>query len=440
MIKSLSLSIRTQLLLIVLIAALPAAGIIIYSGFEQRANAVEDALAETQRLAAIIASEQHTRVDSAEQLLRILAQLPDIKKHRPSRVEPLLVDLLKLHTQYSNIFIADRNGSVWASALPGKNITISDRRYFKNALATGQLSSGEYMVSRFTNKFVLALSYPYRDEKGAIAGVIVLGFDLDYYKHLIGASDMQGRRGYVLLDHNGVILARSVKPELSVGKPYNEEHFRKMQQGPDEAIGLMEKGLDGRMRYFAYVKQRLQGEKDPYLYIRTSIPVETVLSTANKQLLENLSLLILFSLMALSIAWFIGKRSIVDRVALLEAASRRMAGGDLQVRVAESVKGGELGDLGETFDHLALQLTDREQEKNKLIDDLQQALTEIKKMQGILPICSSCKKIRGDEGKWTHLEFYISRHSDTEFSHGLCPDCAKRLYPKYYNKNDEKQE
>ena len=356
----------------------------------------------------------------------------------PSRVEPLLSDLLKLHTQYSNIFITDRSGSVWASAVPGKNVNVSDRRYFKNALATGQLSSGEYMVSRFTNKFVLALSYPYRDDRGAIAGVIVLGFDLDYYKHLIGSADLKGRKGYVLLDYKGVILARPVKPDLFVGKQYDEEQFRQMQQGPDEATGLMEKGLDGRKRYYAYSKLRLEGEQEPYMYIRASIPVESVLSEANKHLFANLGLLTLFFLMSSLLAWFIGKRSILDRVALLEAASHRMADGDLEIRVADSVKGGELGSLGQTFDHMALQLKEREQEKNKLINDLQQALTTIKTLQGILPICSSCKKIRSDEGKWTPLESYISRHSDAEFSHGLCPDCAKTLYPKYYNKGDEK--
>ena len=440
MIKFLSLSIRTQLLLIVLIAALPAAGIIIYSGFDQRAHAVKDARADMQRLAAIIASEQRSQAASAEQLLKILAQLPDVKKHHPSRVEPILSDLLKLHTQYSNIFITDCSGAVWASALPSKNINMSDRRYFKNALATGQLSSGEYIVSRFTKILVLPMAYPYSDERGTIAGVIVLGFDLDYYKHLIGSSDRDGKKGYLLLDHKGVILARPVKPELFVGKQYDEERFREMRQGPDEDTGIIEKGLDGRKRYFAYSKLRLAGEQEPYMYIRASIPVETVLSETNRHLFANLGMFTFFILMALLLAWFIGKRSILDRVALLEAASHRMAGGDLEARVADSVKGGELGSLGQTFDHMALQLKEREQEKNKLIDELQQALTTIKKLQGILPICSSCKKIRSDEGQWTRLEFYISRHSDAEFSHGLCPDCAKTLYPKFFNNNNEKKQ
>ena len=72
------------------------------------------------------------------------------------------------------------------------------------------------------------------------------------------------------------------------------------------------------------------------------------------------------------------------------------------------------------------------QEREKLIQDLQQALNEVKTLGGLLPICSSCKKIRDDKGYWNSLEQYISRHSDAEFSHGLCPACATRMFPQYY--------
>jgi methyl-accepting chemotaxis protein len=210
-----------------------------------------------------------------------------------------------------------------------------------------------------------------------------------------------------------------------------------MQQGPDEGSGIMETGLDGRKRYFAYSKQRLTGEQVPYLYIRTSIPAETILADARMRLIKNLGLFALFFLVALLLAWFIGKRSIVDRLALLETASHKMADGDLQVRVADRVKGGELGSLGQSFDHMALQLYEREQDKSKLIGDLQQALATIKKLQGILPICSSCKKIRNDDGLWTQLEIYIGEHSEAEFSHGLCSDCATKLYPDMFKKKEE---
>jgi PAS domain S-box-containing protein len=70
-----------------------------------------------------------------------------------------------------------------------------------------------------------------------------------------------------------------------------------------------------------------------------------------------------------------------------------------------------------------------EEEREKLIQELQKALAEVKTLSGLIPICASCKKIRDDKGYWGQIESYISDHSEAEFSHGLCPECMKKLYP-----------
>ncbi len=73
-----------------------------------------------------------------------------------------------------------------------------------------------------------------------------------------------------------------------------------------------------------------------------------------------------------------------------------------------------------------------EQERDALIGELQEALAKVKMLSGLLPICSVCKKIRDDTGYWQQLEIYIRDHSEAMFSHGICPECAKRLYPDLY--------
>lgn len=72
-----------------------------------------------------------------------------------------------------------------------------------------------------------------------------------------------------------------------------------------------------------------------------------------------------------------------------------------------------------------------EAEKDALIIELQKALDEVKTLRGFIPICASCKKIRDDKGFWQQIEVYITAHSDAVFSHGLCPECAKKLYPEF---------
>lgn len=68
-------------------------------------------------------------------------------------------------------------------------------------------------------------------------------------------------------------------------------------------------------------------------------------------------------------------------------------------------------------------------EKDGLILELQHTIDEVKTLKGIIPICASCKKIRDDSGYWQQVEEYVKNHSDAEFSHGLCPECVKKLYP-----------
>jgi len=84
------------------------------------------------------------------------------------------------------------------------------------------------------------------------------------------------------------------------------------------------------------------------------------------------------------------------------------------------------------FQIVARDVTDRkraEADREKVISELQDALSRIKMLSGLLPICASCKKIRNDKGYWEQIELYIRDRSEAEFSHGICPDCAKTLYP-----------
>jgi hypothetical protein len=73
-----------------------------------------------------------------------------------------------------------------------------------------------------------------------------------------------------------------------------------------------------------------------------------------------------------------------------------------------------------------------QREREKLITDLQDAAANIKTLHGLIPICASCKKVRNDGGYWQQVEVYIRDHSEADFSHGLCPECAARLYADYY--------
>jgi len=91
---------------------------------------------------------------------------------------------------------------------------------------------------------------------------------------------------------------------------------------------------------------------------------------------------------------------------------------------------------------LESQIVDYQNNLEQIVKDrtreLTDALSEIKTLRGIIPICSNCKQIRNDKGIWSKIEKYISDHSEAKFTHGICPKCAQKLYPEYYRAEDEK--
>jgi uncharacterized PurR-regulated membrane protein YhhQ (DUF165 family) len=78
------------------------------------------------------------------------------------------------------------------------------------------------------------------------------------------------------------------------------------------------------------------------------------------------------------------------------------------------------------------QRKEAEKQRDTVIKELQKALSEVKTLRGFLPICANCKRIRDDHGYWNQIETYIRSHSEAEFSHSICPDCAQKLYPEFY--------
>jgi PAS domain S-box-containing protein len=120
-----------------------------------------------------------------------------------------------------------------------------------------------------------------------------------------------------------------------------------------------------------------------------------------------------------------------ERIARMETVRRRKDGSQLAVSLTISPVKDVVGSvIGASI--IARDITERkrfEQERSKLIEELQAALSRVKQLSGLLPICANCKRIRDDKGHWEPVEVYIHERSQAEFTHGICPDCARQLYP-----------
>ncbi|HBA70782.1 MAG: hypothetical protein A2X82_13090 [Geobacteraceae bacterium GWC2_55_20] len=358
--KLFSLPIRVQLNLITLVIALPAIAIIVFTGMQQRNRAVSEAYSQTRQLAERVAAEQKNTASNIEQLLVTLAQLPDVKQQNKASIQPLLLQLKELNPEYANILVADLTGKVWAAvSMPPPPSMLDDRRYFRNAIVTGRLSSGEYVISKSIAKPVFHFAYPYRDPSGKIGGAIVVALSLEKYFGAVKKDILTEGSNILLLDHRGIILSRAVEPEKAIGRKYPEKPLQEMFAGPEE-YSYRGVGSLNDERFISYRKIRLEGESTPYMYVRVGVPVEPALAKSGRFMATSIAFFSVFLFGTLMLAYLIGKRSISDRIGLLQKASNRFAEGDLQVRVSGSVAGGELGELARSFDSMADKLAERE--------------------------------------------------------------------------------
>lgn len=352
-----SLQIRTQLLILAVILTMPALGIIVYSGLKERRNDYRKAVIDSQTLVDSLGDKLDQLVRESRQFGLLLAEMPEVQSGKSSKVQHILSATLKINPQYQNILLADAAGNVWASALPmakEKKVSVGDRDYFTVAKTTHRFSTGEYAVSRSTGRPTFHMVNPLV-YKGKFAGVVILNLDLDVMRSILGQLQLPASANYVLTDQNGIIVSRGREIGEKVGKPIKTQDMKIMKEGPDRNSYEFTRN-DGERRVVSYRKIRLEGEQNPYIYVRGGMSLQEAVGTANRRMLLNLLSLLPFVLSAFAIVILIGRRSIADPVAKLREASHKIADGDLDARVAPIVRDGEFGELAISFDHMAIRL------------------------------------------------------------------------------------
>jgi len=371
-----SLTLRSHLLLLAFLLALPSIVLIIHSGFYQRNDSLKSGIAVAKNLAYNIATEQYNLTGDIEQLLVVLAQLPEVKTRDRGAANKILADVYRRSRQYGNIIIADRDGEIWGSALPQKErFSVKGRRGFEAARATRRFSSGEYTVGRISAMPTIGFSYPIFSQDGAFDGAISANIDFRVLNDLVVQAGLPAGSAYSIVDCKGVVVARNLNPETTVGRKDKADLFARMQKGPAEDT-FIESDLGGERRIISYRKLKLPGEAAPYLYVRASIPLSEVLKRARYAEFVNIGILTLFLLGTLLLTVVVANYCFVARIRKLRRASQRIARGDFQGLVAQEVYGGELGDLGASLDEMARQLKAREGELNTLNAGLTRQIAE----------------------------------------------------------------
>ena len=351
-------SIRAQLLIVVLVSIIPALGIILYSGFESRREAVKEAEQSAMAVLHGLAAENERVEEGTRQLLMTLAQVPDIQNFDSAGGSRLLEKLLIQNLIYANLFVADARGRVVSSALPSISYNVRHLRYFQDALNTKDFSVDEYAMGPSSTQPVLHLSYPILDSRGRFKGIVAAAIDLTVFGNLYFKARLPQGSILTATDRAGIRLFRYPDADRYVGTADFPEKVAKMTQSPSE--GIFTRSSKEGDYLVAYRRFNLRENTVPYLLLSVEIPKKQALAEARRLLRINLALFTIAFSCAVLCALVIGKAAIEKRFNALVDASLKLGKGDLTSRTGLPHEKDELGHLAEVFDDMADKLERKE--------------------------------------------------------------------------------
>lgn len=386
-------SLRARLIQLVLLAILPAVGLILYTGAEERRRASRDATSEALRLARVVSISHQRLIDSTRQLLVVLSRLPEVRGHEPRVCGALFSELLKGHPPYANLGATNLKGDIFCSAVPlSKPVNIADRSYFRQTLQQRDFAVGEYQIGRIIGRAGLNFAYPVFDKLGALDGVVFAALDLTWLNQIVAAAHLPRHYTITVWDHKGTILARYPDSARWVGKSVPNVNVVKTVlakgEGVTEAVGL-----DGKRRLygFTWLAESPQGGR---IHLTVGIPAEVAFADATRVLIRNLVAVILVSLLALMAAWFGGDVFVLRKLKVLIAVAERLSAGDLSARTGLPHEQTEIGRLTSSVDKMAQNLEARRAEARNSKEQIQKNLERLRALHDIdLAITSTLDRL-----------------------------------------------
>src|SRR4051812_15286245 len=344
-------SLRVRLALVVLLAVLPALGLMLYTAAEQRRLDAVQAQTDAQRQATVVAADQSEQVVAARQLLTLLGRLPAMRAGDAAGCQALLASLLPQYPNYTNLTALRPDGAVLCSAPPAEpGLSLADRAYFQRAVATRDFAAGDFIIGRISGKPSIDFASPVYEPGGQLQMVLALGLDLTWLNGYLAQGAWPPGTILTLLDQDGTIVASY--PDTTLigqavrGRPATETVLA-AREGVTRAPDV------GGRPYLLGFATTDGGTAAADVHVIVGIPEAVALAPANRALARNLALLAAAAVAALLAAWLLGDRLIAQPVHRLLLSARRLAAGDLGSRSGPPYGGGELGQLGRAFDGMA---------------------------------------------------------------------------------------
>lgn len=347
-------SIRTMLYCIVFIATIPSLAIIAYTGMEHMQQEKERSVNDIRMFVDSIVSSYASTIGAAHAMLSTLATTPEVLNVDREGSTALFQRVVKTHPDIVNIFMADSNADLVSSALPFPPTNVSDRKYYREAVASRTFSCGEYVVSRITSQPVFHYSYPVIDDQQRVIAVIVVATRLDQFDRHFSGQHFPAGAVLGVLDHKGIRLHRQPvgTGDSAAGKTLPAGIWNAIKLKPDGGT-ISETSSDSIQRTLVYRGVRIQPDAAIALYLIAGFPMDTIEAQSRAATMRSLSLVLVASLCAFGLAWATGTQLVLRRVHQLVQAAQRYSRGDFGTPTGLTPADGELGLVGEALDNMS---------------------------------------------------------------------------------------
>ena len=353
-------SLRSRLMLLVLLAITPIAIVTVLGGLREREAAIRASEDNLKRLTALAAANEAQSIDRARQILVDLVSVPDLMGDTAD-CNALLTNVLERNEGYVNFGLIQPNGDVSCSAVPMVHpVNLGDRSHFKRAVAERRFIASDYVFGRVIRKHTINLTYPVIDRDGQVVAVVFAAMDLAGLDTFV--NDISLPAGSILetADASGKLISRRPDPERWFGKRIPEPLLAAMRGPHDKAVVI--RGEDGIERLHTFA--RIGPPSLTEYTVTIGIPTDTITQVAREAQLMSLLGLGLTTLLALLAAWLAGDKLIVQRVRKLMTVARRIAAGELDARTGIESSNEEIGRLAAALDEMAENLQQKEAQRS----------------------------------------------------------------------------
>jgi diguanylate cyclase (GGDEF)-like protein len=361
---------RARILLLVLAASVLPVLAMLWLLLENRATTVAQARQQLIARAEIIANELDDKIAGTAQLLFGLGRVPLLGSDDKAACSAFLADVLKEHPQYTGLLTITPEGSLHCDSLrSGRTLNLTDRRYFQQAL-TSQGPVVEPVIGRLTGKGVLQIAYPVRAADGALRFILLASLDMDAYGRAVAQALPYARMHFQVWNRDGSVIMDNPGPgsaRMEAGVEAGAEQRQFMLSQSTHGTETLGTGMHARI----WAKAALPRSRDAGLRLALSVPEDELNERVGGQFKRALAGLVALALLIFAGAALLGEFAVRRQAARLMKAISRMDAGDYSTPIGAPYPRGELGQVMQVLDRMAVSLEQQRQEIGRKTEALE---------------------------------------------------------------------